>query len=131
MHQPSIKTLVIVLAVWCIASILTQALKMVQANDSPQSRVMVQEVRMPYTEQDCSECRLLSETSLPVADCNMPRTHPEGRLWSGERSGVELQVPEPLVRALLMGETDGRSADLQVPEALLRILHTEGCRQGP
>jgi hypothetical protein len=86
---------------------------------------------MSYTEQDCSECMLLLEASLPVADCNMPRAHPEGRLRSAARSDVELQVPEPLVRALLMGEMDGRTADLQVPEALLRILHTEGCRQRP
>jgi hypothetical protein len=73
---------------------------------------------------------LLSETSLSAADCNVPKTHTEGRSWSAERPRVDLQVPEALVRALLMEETDGRLVDLQVPEALLLILYTEGCMQG-
>lgn len=131
MHHTHIKTPVIALAIWCTASILTLGiLKTVQANDSLQSGETVREVRMPYTERDCSECLLLSETSLSIADCNVPRTHTEGRLWSAERPGVDLQVPETLVRALLMEETDGRIVDLQVPEALLLILYTEGCMQG-
>src|SRR4029453_7430739 len=131
MLHTRIKTPVIALAVWCTASILMLGtLKTVQADDSLQSGEMVREVRMPYTEQDCSECMLLSETGLSVVNRNVPKTHIKGRLWSAERPGVDLQVPETLVRALLGEETDGRIVDLQVPEALLRILHTEGCMQG-
>jgi hypothetical protein len=129
-HTP-IKTPLIALAVWCTASILTLGtLKTVQADDSFQSREMVREAYMPYAEQDGSACMLQLETSLSVADYNVPRMHTEDRLWSAECSGVDLQVPETLVGALLTEETGSRIVDLQVPQALLRILYTEGCMQG-
>jgi hypothetical protein len=131
MRHTRINTPVIALAVWCTASILTLGtLKTVQADDSFQSREMVQEAYMPYTEQDCSARMLQSETSLSVADYNVPKMHTEDRLWSAECSGIDLQVPKTLVWALLTEETDSRIVDLQVPQALLRILYTEGCMQG-
>jgi len=132
MHHTYIKTPVMVLAAWCIVSILTLGtLTTVQADDSLQSGEMVRAVRMPYTERDCSDWMLPLETSLSsVVDCHVSKPHIEGRVRSAERPGVDLQVPETLVRALLMEETGGRIVDLQVPEALLLILHTEGCMQG-
>jgi hypothetical protein len=131
MHRTRINPPVIALAVWCTVSILMLGTrKTVQADDSLQSGEIVREVSILYIEQDCSECMLLSKTNLSAADCNVPRVSTEGRSWSAERPSVELQVPETLVRALLMEETDGRRVDLQVPEALLLILHTEGCMQG-
>lgn len=131
MRHTRINTPVIALVVWCATSILTLGtLKTAQADDSFQSGELAQEVCIPYIEQDCSACMLQSETSLSVADCNVTKMHTEDRLWSAECFGVDLQVPEPLVRALLMEETDGSIVDLQVPQALLLILYTEGCMQG-
>src|SRR5690242_6298816 len=118
MHHACIKTSVMALAVWCTASLLTLgALKTVQADDSPQSGEMVQEACRPYTEQECSACLPPSETSLSITASRVPKTPTEGRLWSAECSGVDLQVPETLMRALLTDETHGKIVDLQVPEA--------------
>jgi hypothetical protein len=127
MHHTRIKTLVIALALWCTASILALGtLKTVQADDVSQRGEMVREASMSYTEQCYSEYTLLLERNLSAADCNPPKTPTEGRSWSRERSCVDLQVPETLVRALLMEETNGGIVDLQVPEALLFVLYAEG-----
>jgi hypothetical protein len=125
MHPARINTPVIVLAVWCAVALLTLGtLKTVQADDIFQSGEVVREVCMSYTEQYYSECISLSEKDRSAA-CNMPVAHAEGRLWPTQRPRVDLQVPEVLVRALLMQETAGSIIDLQVPEALLFMLYAE------
>jgi hypothetical protein len=126
MHHARIKIPVIILAVWCTASVLTLgSLKTVQADDALQRGEMVWEACMPYTEQDYAKRIALSEKGLSVAVCNVPKADMEDRSWSTLRPGVELQVPETLVRTLLMEETDGSIIELQVPVTLLFMLYTE------
>jgi hypothetical protein len=118
---------VIAFVVWCTASIWPLGtLKPVQAEEALQRGEMVRQVCMSYTEQDDSRCISLLEKHLTAAVCNVPETPTEVRSWSTERSHVDLQVPETLVRALLIKETAGRIIDLQVPEALLFLLSAEG-----
>jgi hypothetical protein len=101
-------------------------LKTVQADNAFRSGEVVREVCMAYTEPYYSTCMLLSERNLATADCHVPKTDTAGRLWSTERPHIDLQVPETLVRALLMEEMDGGITDLQVPEVLLFMLYAEG-----
>jgi hypothetical protein len=66
-----------------------------------------------------------AEAILSAADYHALKIDAQRLLWSAEPASVDLQVPETLVRTLLMEESNRRTVDLQVPEALLIILHAE------
>ena len=74
----------------------------------------------------------MSEAHLAIAPQPVPEVHAVGQPRSENTARVELQVPEALVRALLMEEErDSGSVALRVPAALLTTLAAEDWSQLP
>lgn len=77
-------------------------------------------------------CALLPlESSLSTANQLAPKSNAVLKPRSQETLSVELQVPEVLVRALLMEDRTTGPVELQIPEALPMVLTTEDWGQMP
>jgi hypothetical protein len=71
------------------------------------------------------------ESHRYTANQPAPKCNDVLRSWSQETANVELQVPEVLVRALLMEDRTTRPVELQIPAALPMVLTTEDWGQMP
>ncbi len=71
------------------------------------------------------------ESHLYTANQPAPKSNAVFRPRSQETANVELQVPEVLVRALLMEDRTTGPIELQIPEALPMVLTTEDWGQVP
>jgi len=77
-------------------------------------------------------CALLSlESHLYPTNQPTPKSNAVLRPRSQETVNVELQMPEMLVRTLLMEDRITRFVELQIPEALPIVLTTEDWKQMP
>jgi len=114
MHTTRIKIPSIALAVLWVASTVTPV--------APQTATHNNYLQMEETSWGLS----VSEASLSIATQPVPEVHTVRRPRSEETARVELQVPEALVRGLLMAQRTTGRVELQVPEVLPMLLATEG-----